>query len=76
MDTSKTKAPAAKAKVATKPFILKVKPEGEEKWKVLGFVNMRVDLSGGVATLLRDDGTKQEKVSVFTYEKKADEAAS
>jgi len=78
VDTSKTKAPAApsKPKSETKPFVLKVKPEGAQKWTVLGFMNLRIDNSGGVATLFRDDGTKVEKVSVFPYEKRGDSPAA
>ena len=57
-------------KVGTKPLVLKVKPAGAEKWKTLGFLNVREDLSGGVATLFFDDGTKLEKVSIFPHEKK------
>lgn len=70
MDTADQQAPSSKTKSPTKPFVLKVKPEGAEKWKTLGYLNMRTDLSGGVATLFLADGTKLEKVSIFTHEKK------
>lgn len=78
MDTSKPQLPAApsKPKSETRPFVLKVKPEGAQKWQVLGFVNLRTDNSGGVATLFREDGTKVEKVSVFPYEKRGDSSAA
>ena len=68
MSTTQVSAPASV--VASKSFVLKVKPDGAQKWKVLGYVSMREDLSGGVATLLRDDGTRLDKVAVFTQDKK------
>ena len=61
---------SAPAVVPSKSFVLKVKPEGAEKWKILGYVSMREDLSGGVATLLKEDGTRLDKVAVFTQDKK------
>ena len=56
--------------VPSKSFVLKVKPEGAEKWKILGYISLREDLSGGVATLLREDGTRLDKIAVFTQDKK------
>ena len=53
MSTTQVSAPAPV--VASKSFVLKVKPDGAEKWKVLGYVSMREDMSGGVATLIQDD---------------------
>ena len=47
-----------------------MKPDGAEKWKVLGYVSMREDMSGGVATLIQDDGSRLEKIAVFTQDKK------
>lgn len=70
MDTANPQPPSSKTKSPTKPFVLKVKPEGAEKWKTLGYLNMRTDQSGGVATLFLADGTKVEKVSIFPHEKK------
>lgn len=72
-------ANTSKPKPATKssgwsPFVLKVK-DGD-KWKVLGYINMKPDFSSGIATLIREDGTKLEKVSVFKNEKKEDKSAS
>lgn len=70
MDTANPQPPSSKTKSPTKPFVLRVKPEGAEKWKTLGYLNMRTDQSGGVATLFLADGTKLEKVSIFPHEKK------
>ena len=49
--------------VPSKSFVLKVKPEGAEKWKILGYLSLREDLSGGVATLLREDGTLKKMLT-------------
>lgn len=68
MSTTQVSAPAPV--VASKSFVLKVKPDGAEKWKVLGYVSMREDMSGGVATLIQEDGSRLEKVAVFTQDKK------
>ena len=60
----------------TRPFVLKVKPEGAEKWTTLGYVNLRLDNSGGVATLIREDGSRIERIAVFPHEKKAERPAA
>lgn len=61
---------ATGSKAPTMPFVLKEKPQGAEKWTVLGFVNFRADFSGGMATLFGPDGEKLEKVVVFVHEPK------
>ncbi len=61
---------AAVPAVPSKSFVLKVKPDGAEKWKVLGYISLREDLSGGVATLIQEDGSRLEKIAVFTQDKK------
>ena len=60
--------PAAAAKYI--PLVLKTKkPDG--KWQVHAYLNLKADLSGGVATLVMPDGTKLEKVAIFPNDKKA-----
>jgi hypothetical protein len=56
-------------------MVLKVKPAGADKWKVLGYLNVREDLSGGMATLINADGSKLEKVAIFPNDKKKDAAS-
>ncbi len=71
MRTSETKTPKSpEQKRPTRPMVLKVKPAGAEKWKVLGYLNVREDLSGGVATLIAADGSRIEKVAIFPNDKK------
>ena len=67
---STTQVAAAFPAVASKSFVLKVKPDGAEKWKVLGYLSLREDMSGGVATLIQQDGSRLEKIAVFTQDKK------
>ena len=60
--------PSSEPKTEGKTINLKTK-EGE-KWKTLGTLFIRADLSGGVATLYKDDGTKVEDVAVFVNDGK------
>lgn len=69
---SASSSPAASAKYI--PLVLKTKkPDG--KWQVHAYLNLRADLSGGVATLVLPDGTKLEKVAIFPNEKRDGKAA-
>lgn len=67
------KSQASKPKSNYLPFVLKTKSADGKKWNVHAYLNIKADLSGGVATIVLPDGTKLEKVTVFPNDKKQQE---
>lgn len=66
------KSQTSKPKSNYLPFVLKTKSADGKKWNVHAYLNIKADLSGGVATIVLPDGTKLEKVNVFPNDKKKD----
>ena len=66
------KSQTSKPKPTYLPFVLKTKSADGKKWNVHAYLNIKADLSGGVATIVLPDGTKLEKVNVFPNDKKKD----